>query len=65
MDRISQNNTYQPPWMIRRETVPAPAERRNAALPAQAQPEAQKAAPAQQAPSTPIPRLGQNIDVRA
>lgn len=65
MDRISQNNTYQPPWMLRREAAPAAADRPNAAQPAQAQPAEPKPAPAQQSRSVPVPRLGQNIDVRA
>ncbi len=65
MDRISQNHTYQPPWMLRREAAPAAAERPNAAHPAQAQPAEPKSAPAQQRRNMPLPRLGQKIDVRA
>lgn len=60
MDRISQNNTYQPPWMLRREAAPAAAERPNAA-----QPMEQKPAPAQKNRSVPLLKLGQNIDIRA
>ncbi|MBP7634218.1 hypothetical protein KBA41_08590 [Candidatus Ozemobacteraceae bacterium] len=65
MDRISQNNTYQPPWMLRREAAPAAAERPNAAQPAQAQPADAKADPPQKSRSVPVPRLGQKIDIRA
>lgn len=65
MDRISQSNTYQPPWMLRREAAPAAAERSNVSQPAQEQQAERKPAPAQQNRSIPLPRLGQNIDIRA
>ncbi|HOT26730.1 MAG TPA: hypothetical protein PLU72_00990 [Candidatus Ozemobacteraceae bacterium] len=65
MDRISQNTTYQPPWMLRREVPPATVERPNDAQPARAQPAEPKPVPAQQNRGIPLPRLGQKIDVRA
>lgn len=62
MDRVTPNNTYQIPRPARREAPPAAPERQTPAAEAQ---QRRKAAPPEIKRAEPLPRLGQNIDIRA